>query len=425
MKTLLIDDDPFALKVLARQLEQLGCVALPLERAHDALALLQDQFETIDLVFCDLQMPELDGVEFVRHLARIGYRGGLVLVSGEDGRILQTVQKLAQAHRMHMLGALPKPVSSDQLRQVLAANASRRSGAPRTPGTPLSAGELQRAIAGGELLNHYQPKVDLANGALVGVESLVRWQHPLAGLVLPDRFIAMAEDHGLIDALTRVVLETALHQTRRWHDAGLDLQVSVNISMDNLAALDFPDVVADLAQAAGVALPRIVLEVTESRLMKDLRAPLDILTRLRLKRIGLSIDDFGTGHSSLIQLRDIPFDELKLDRSFVNGAARDPALRAIVEATLAMARQLGMTSVAEGVESRDDWDFLRALGCDVAQGYFIGRPMPAADLPTWKAGWELRRCELTGGRETIPAGRFARDCSGAATPPAAQSRTHR
>ena len=396
MNTLLIDDDPFALKLLARQLAQLGHTAVTLcERAQDALGLLENQLDEYGLVFCDLQMPGMDGVEFVRHLARIGFQGSLVLVSGEHGRVLQTVQKLAQAHHVHILAALPKPVSSERLRQALASHASRSATSPRAPRDTYPPDELARAIAGGELVNHYQPKVDLATGALIGVEALVRWQHPQAGRVFPDQFIATAEEHGLIDALTRAVLTAALRQSRLWRNEGLELQMAVNVSMDNLASLDFPDVVAQLADEAGVAPSSVTLEVTESRLMKDIRAPLDILTRLRLKRIGLSIDDFGTGHSSLAQLRDIPFDELKLDHSFVNGAAKDSALAAILEATLSMARQLGMKSVAEGVEDRADWDFMRALGCDVAQGYFIARPMPGPDLLQWQAGWETRRAELT------------------------------
>ena len=400
MKTLLIDDDPVALELLALQLQHLGCVALTsCERACDALDLLETQFEAIGLVFCDLQMPGIDGVEFVRHLARIGYRGGLVLVSGEDERILQAVNKLAQAHRIHMLGTLTKPVSADRLRELLASHACSSATPNHAPHHRPGPDELRRAITESELVNHDQPKVALATAALVGVEALVRWQHPQAGLDFPDQFIATAEEHGLIDALTRSVLAAALRQSRLWRDAGLELQVAVNVSMDNLAALDFPDTVAHLADDAGVPLSSLVLEVTESRLMKDVRAPLDILTRLRLKRIGLSIDDFGAGHSSLAQLRDIPFDELKLDRSFVNGAARDPSLRAIIDATLAMAGQLGMKAVAEGVEDRADWDCLRAMGCDVAQGYFIARPMPGADLPAWRAGWELRRAGLT----AIPA----------------------
>ena len=395
MKTLLIDDDPLALKLLARQLERLGCVGLMLcERAGEAMTLLEARSEVIELMFCDLQMPDIDGVEFVRHLASIGYSGSLVLVSGEDGRILKTVAKLARAHRIHALGVLQKPIQNEQLSELLASHAARKAATQRAAQGAFEPAELERAIASGELINHYQPKVALASGALIGVESLVRWQHPQAGLVYPDRFITLAEDHGLIDALTLAVLAAALRQSRRWRDAGLDLQVAVNISMDNLAALDFPESVARLASEAGIELSRLVLEVTESRLMKDVRAPLDVLTRLRLKGVSLSIDDFGTGHSSLAQLRDIPFDELKLDRSFVHGAAGDASLGAIVEATLAMTRQLGMKAVAEGVEDKADLDYLRGHGCDLVQGYFIARPMPGADLVGWRAAWESRRWEL-------------------------------
>jgi EAL domain-containing protein (putative c-di-GMP-specific phosphodiesterase class I) len=338
-------------------------------------------------------MPEMDGVELVRHLVRIGYAGSLVLVSGEDDRILQTAEKLAKAHRLRVLGALHKPVSPDQLRQMLDGKLSSAA-APRTARKSYEPDELRQAIADGQLENHYQPKVELISGAIAGVETLVRWRHPRDGLVFPDQFIATAEEHGLIDDLTRAVLTAALRQAHLWQDAGLQLHVAVNVSMDNLAALDFPDFVAREADAAGVAVSSLVLEVTESRLMKDPLAALDILTRLRLKRIRLSIDDFGTGHSSLAQLRDIPFDELKVDRGFVHGACRDASLKAIVEASLGMARQLGMKTVAEGVEDQADWHFLHAAGCDLAQGYLIAKPMPAADLAGWMAGWESLRLKL-------------------------------
>ena len=395
MQILLVDDDPFALKLLARQLTLEGCDALTLcEQAQQALDILEARRESIDLVFCDLQMPEIDGVEFVRHLARIGYLGSLVLVSGEDDRMLRTVQRLAQAHNVHMLGILSKPVAPEALHDLLALHASRRVSPPHEPRRLFSADELREAIAGGQLVTHYQPKIELSSGHVLGVEALVRWRHPQAGLVAPDRFINIAEEHGLIDALTHEVLGSALAQTRLWQDQGLDLHLAVNVSMDNLAVLSFPDEVARLAQENGVLPASLTLEVTESRLMKDIRAPLDILTRLRLKRIRLSIDDFGTGHSSLAQLRDIPFDELKLDRSFVNGASQDPALRAIAQSTLAMASQLGMQSVGEGVEDQTDWDFLRAMGCDVAQGYFIARPMPGAALAGWVKQWAPRGAEL-------------------------------
>lgn len=396
MKVLVIDDEPFVLGLLARQLANLGAhEVMTCERAEDALSLLATEPSVADVLFCDLNMPEMDGVEFVRRLAQLEYAGSLVLVSGEDERVLQTAERLARAHGLHVLGAMHKPVSPERLQALLARGDPGPAAASRAARKIYGADELRRAIRDGQLVNHYQPKVELATGAVVGVETLVRWRHPQDGLVYPDQFIATAEEHGLIDDLTRAVLAAALGQARRWHDGGLALQVAVNVSMDNLTDLEFPDFVAREAAKAGIAAASLVLEVTESRLMKDPLAPLDILTRLRLKRIGLSIDDFGTGHSSLAQLRDIPFEELKVDRGFVHGACRDASLRAIVEASLGMAGQLGMRTVAEGVEDRDDWDFLRAAGCDQAQGWFIARPMPADALPEWIVGWERRRGELT------------------------------
>lgn len=392
MKILIIDDEPFSLRLLTRQLARLGFTeVLCHERAQDALALLEAGGAQPELILCDLQMPEMDGVEFLRHLARIGYAGALVLISGEDPRVLQTAEKLAQAHRLDVLGALHKPVTNEQLRLLLGKKRPLAAPASRAPARVYGPEALRQAMLQGQLVNHYQPKVDIATGQLTGVETLVRWQHPEDGLVFPDQFIATAEEHGLIDELTHIVLGEALQQARRWQDAGLKFQVAVNVSMDNLASLEFPDLVARAADAAGVSLGSLVLEVTESRLMKDPLASLDILARLRLKHVGLSIDDFGTGHSSLAQLRDIPFDELKVDRSFVHGAGRNAGLRSILEASLAMARQLGIKTVAEGVEDLDDWNFLRDIGCEQAQGYFIARPMPAEALPAWAADWATRR----------------------------------
>jgi len=391
MKILLVDDEPFALKLLTHQLAQLGLEKITAHGyAADALIYLEANLGGTDLILCDLQMPRMDGVEFVRHLARIGYVGHLVLVSGEDERILQTAQRLANAHNLKILGILHKPVSSEQLRRVLERRHSEAGAVPEGTEKTYGPDELRQAIAAGNLVNYYQPKVDVASGAFVGVEALVRWRHPRDGLLSPALFITTAEEHGLIDALTRDVLTKALDQARLWQDMGLSLRVAINISMNNLTVLDFPDFVARTAARAGIPLTNLVLEITESQLMRDLLAPLDILTRLRLKHISLSIDDFGTGYSSLAQLHDLPFDELKVDQRFVHGACRDASLRVIFDACLGMARQLNMKTVAEGVEDRADWNFLCDSGCNLAQGYFIARPMPAADIGAWMLDWEAR-----------------------------------
>lgn len=398
MKILLVDDDAFALKLLTRQLANLGFAdVVSCQRAHDALERLQNGATDIDVVFCDLQMPEMDGIEFVRQLAQIHYRGALALVSGEDVRILQTAEKLTRAHQLDVLGVLCKPVAPQALIDLLAKKGDHLIGKRYAMPKSYTPQQLRLAIDGGQLVNHYQPKVDLASGAVVGVETLVRWQHPDDGMIYPDQFIHIAEGHALIDDLTRTVLTTALRQAGAWHASNLPIQLAVNVSMDNLNALDFPDRVEREADAAGVPLADLMLEVTESRLMKDPLAALDNLTRLRLKRVNLSIDDFGTGHSSLVQLRDIPFTELKIDRSFVHGASRDPNLRAILDANLGLARELGIKTVAEGVEEVEDWYLLRAFGCDVAQGYLIAKPMAAEDVPGWLQEWEGRRRVLMEG----------------------------
>jgi len=201
--------------------------------------------------------------------------------------------------------------------------------------------------------------------------------------VYPDQFIPVAEVSGAIRDLTRVVMEEAFAQQRSWQDAGLNLHVAVNVSAEDLTALDFPDVVADRAAAAGIAPANVVLEVTESRLMARLSVVLDVLNRLRLKRFRLSIDDFGTGHSSLVQLRDMPFVQLKVDRGFVHGAAANAKLAAIYRASLELGQQTRMQVVAEGVETQADWEFVRDSGCDLAQGYLFAKPMPTEEFGRW------------------------------------------
>ncbi len=390
MKILALDDDPLLLKVIKRMLSNLGCQIATCDNGQDALEFIGSRDDNPDLILLDLNMPKMDGLEFVRHLVERKFFGSLILLSGEDERMQQAAEKLARAHQITVLGHLHKPASSEKLAELIGQWQPPQHIAPHAVRKVYGADELRAAIANGELVNHYQPKVRVQSGWVMGVETLVRWQHPTDGLVFPDQFIGVAEEFGLIDDLTLVVLRNALHQACVWRDSGLDLLVAVNLSMDNLTSTKYVDVVSALAADIG-ALPQMLeLEVTETRLMHDLRIPLEILTRLRMKRFRLSIDDFGTGHSSLAQLRDLPFDELKIDQSFVHGAGSNEKLQAMFDSSLRLAKELELEAVAEGVEDQADWDFVRKSGCDIAQGYFIAKAMPAADLPEWIVSWEQR-----------------------------------
>lgn len=408
LKILAVDDDPFVLQTLGHQLTMLGFSNVKTsDNSPLALATIENPDTCPDVILLDLNMPGMDGVEFIRAIAVREFNGRVVLVSGESERMLLAVEKIALTYDVGVIGHLGKPVCPHKLGAVLETMViGAGPGLPRSKvSKSYEADELRVAIERGELVNYYQPKVEVATGAVVGVEALVRWQHPEDGLVYPDQFISLAENNGLINALTHSVLSEALQHSSLWADAGLPLHTAVNISMADLVELDFPDVLAQLVRAAGVSPHSITLEVTESCLMADLRSSLDILSRLSLKRFGLAIDDFGTGNSSMQQLHDIPFNELKVDRSFVHGATTDSTALAIYTASLRLARDLGMQVVAEGVENQEDWDLLVHTGCDIAQGYFIAKPMPAEQLPDWVDDWNRSlRPTLAAGARRAEAG---------------------
>ncbi|MDQ1696116.1 MAG: diguanylate cyclase, partial [Frankiaceae bacterium] len=236
--------------------------------------------------------------------------------------------------------------------------------------------ELRTAIADGQLLLHYQPKVDLRSRRLVGVEALVRWQHPTLGLLFPDSFVAEAERSGLMRPFTSVVLGLALDQVRDWQTAGTLVPVAVNISTSNLLDVALPSQIEAMLEVRGLSAQVLILEVTESTLMVDAPRALSVLERLRMLGVRVSVDDYGTGYSSLARLRELPVDELKLDRSFIAELGIDERAAAIVESTVKLAQSLGLPMVAEGIETAEALARLTDYGCDIGQGYYIARPAP-------------------------------------------------
>jgi EAL domain-containing protein (putative c-di-GMP-specific phosphodiesterase class I)/DNA-binding NarL/FixJ family response regulator len=389
VRILALDDEPLMLEFLADTLGALGYTQVTTcSSGYRALSLLEAP--GADIVLFDLKMPELDGLQFIRHLKGRDFIGSVVLVSGVDERIVQSSEQLVRSYGIDILGSISKPVHPDELARVLAGWSPERNAPASEAGPAYTAAEIRAAIAAGELVNFYQPKVDLATGELTGAEVLVRWRHPVNGLLAPNMFIFTAEHLEIIEDLTVNVITQTLEQARLWKEAGLPLDLSVNVSTNWLSDLQFPDLVADLARRVNIAPRHLLLEVSGGRLMEDIRASLEILARLRLMGFGLSLDAFGASSLSLGQLRSIPFTELKVGRSLITGAWKNRNAGAALGSSMTLGQQLGVCVTAEGVETIEDWRFVKAAGCRLCQGFFVAPPMRAEEFTEWLPAWRER-----------------------------------
>ncbi|MBA5637309.1 EAL domain-containing protein [Duganella sp. LX20W] len=388
---MVVDDSAVQRSYLVGLLRELGCgVILEAADGNEALRLLEaEQGVPLFLVLTDLEMPGMDGIELTCQLRERRLARHLIVVSARDPRLLEIIENMgSEDAAIGLLGTLLKPVQRDALEALLTRAGSAGSGDAAGAALPEhalpAAVELEQALAAGQFLLHYQPKVTMQTGHLKGLEALARWQHPARGLLAPQHFIPALEGTPLMAGFTLALVRQVLAQLTEWQRAGLPpLTVSVNLSADNLADRAFVDLLAAAVQASGVAPASLVWEVTETSVMRQLSQALTNLGRLRLMGFGLAMDDFGIGYSSMQQFARCPFTELKIDRAFVNGASQWPNRHMVLKSALELGQRLGVATVAEGVETAADWQLLRTLGCDLAQGYLLARPMPAGELVTW------------------------------------------
>ena len=390
LQVLVLEDDANHIEIASTTLRKLGVTRImSCMDANQALTMIRTY--NPDLLLCDLHLHGMDGITFLRLVAEHGYSGSVILLSSVDHNLLKAAESLVKAYGLNLLAALKKPLLPDVLELALAHQRhSRPERVQYKKEAVLTIAELQQGIADDCIEVYYQPKVSVFNKQVVGAECLARWRHHERGIIGPGSFVPVMEAHGMIDVLTHEILKKGSQQLGQWLKEGHDFKLSVNVSMDDLDQLDLPEEFERIVSNAGVEPNRITLELTESRLMENLTVSLEILTRLRLKGFGLSIDDFGTGFSTMENLKQLPVTELKVDRAFVNGATKDEAARAILGSSIQLGKIFRLNLVAEGVEKQQDWDLIAGSGCDEVQGYFIARPMAAQEFIDWKIAWDIK-----------------------------------
>lgn len=400
-RVLVLDDDRAVVDTICALASLIGLEARG-ETAPDPFLEHAATWEP-DFLILDLLMPERDGVEVMRALAAQGTRASLILTSGIGSTVLNAARRTAIERGLKVAGVISKPMTREDLRLVVeSVPASAPSANHVDQDTQVTVSDLRQALDREEISLVYQPQIACLGGELVGFEVLARWYHPECGLIMPDLFIPLAERSGLIAPLTEVIVARALEFSSK-QLAGTSIGLSINLSMLNLKDLTLADRAAARCGELGVMPDHITFELTETGAMEDAASTLDLLTRLRLKGFRLSIDDFGTGYSSMVQLVRLPFTEIKIDRSFVISAHGSVESREVVRSVVALGMGLGLEIVAEGIEDASMLAHVSDLGCDRAQGYYIGIPLRADEIAAWQASWNTRGPQTeTGLRPVAP-----------------------
>lgn len=371
-RLLIVDDDVSIQRALASAAQSLGFETYETDAPEDVCRRLQE-WKPIALV-CDLQMPSMDGIALLRKVAEAEFRPKVVLISGLGEKLLHLSESVARELGLDVIGALKKPFRLHEVRELLL-NLKETA--------QVSAVELRAAIDERQIKVLFQPICSMAPNECISVEALARWQHPVRGWISPEVFVSIAEQRELAGPLMKLVMEQTVEAMTLWSQMGICSEASVNMSAKNLTDPDLPDDLERICKASGVRCEQLTLELTETQSMKVSTQAIETLIRLRLKGFHLSIDDFGTGFSSLQRLRELPFSEIKIDKSFISKICHDRDSAVIAETIIALAKKMGLVCVAEGIEDLETMERLREWGCDLGQGYYFGKAMGAEAVLTW------------------------------------------
>jgi len=342
----------------------------------------------VDVAIIDLALPGMDALELVRRLGEAKCRAGIIIVGAQTNAVLFSVETMADAYGVNVLGAIGKPVIGSRLEALIGNYLQPAEVHNHDQSRALTFAEVGQGLQAKEFDPFFQPKIELETGQVKGLEMFARWRHPLYGVLGPGAFMPALEENRRVDFLDWTMIEKSVAACRTLHDQGIPISVSINVDQGTLAHPQFMEQIAACLERHRILADYITFEMTESAVLSTDPHFLERLLRLRMKGFGLAIDDYGTARSNLQLLARIPFSELKIDRSFVDGACKKQAIGMVLRSCLSLARSLDRRSTAVGVETKQDWDFLQGLGCTYAQGYYIAKPMPVEDFPAWLADWQ-------------------------------------
>jgi len=377
---LIVDDDPTQIVILNAYFSALNVPQIfSAINSADALHIVEKQSGQLDLIVTDLQMPRMDGLEFMRHLKNFCFSGELAIISGVKNDLLNHAGRLAKMHKLNLIGEISKPLNKDMLDNVFLRAPDAQHAYKAADIRIITQDDFAQALANNEIIPYYQPKIEVQTGKIIGAESLARWVKPWAKNISPEIFIKFAEDNGRIEDLTFYLLDKVLADMPAFLEFDPIQKIAINLAPEMIGNIALPDQISERMAACNITSENISFEITENSILNLKPETLEVLSRLRINDFDIAIDDFGTGSSNIQTLRDFPFSELKIDRSFISNATQNSFSRETVNAAISLARELGMKIVAEGVEDLETWDFVEAHGIEHAQGYLMAKAMSASD----------------------------------------------
>lgn len=384
LRILLLNGIPRQLEMLGETLSAMGIsFVVQTTDCASALSVLRSTAPKFDIVLCDMGTQDIDEAEFIYHAAQCNV-GGFILMAVTNGELISSARTIAHGCGSHVLGVLPNVIEIDQLKQFFSCYLNKNAATSRNNETVCpqkwTRNELVSALNRNQFMPFFQPKVDLNTGAPTCVEILARWSHPDLGILPPSQFVELMEQEELIDQLTGCLFLRSLECARQCAAIGWDLGFAINVSPMTLEDERTPSRIFSLVKECRMSPAQITIEVTETVSTKNFNRVLESLTRLRMQGFEISIDDFGMGYSSLQLLSMMPFTELKIDRAFISDMSRDMKSVTVLESIVQLAGKLRLRTVAEGIETKDELDLVQSLGCDVGQGFLLGRPMAQRDL---------------------------------------------